>query len=102
MRTEPVVRILPLIHVTGGHCSRNLRHFPKILVIAVHLVGENRVNGMMEIVVPLRRKPVSAFVCWVHGADIVSITLCNQVNLPAQCRRRRVDHAVKFAYEWPS
>src|SRR5262245_1131503 len=61
-----------------------LGHGSKVLVVAKLLCREQRMQGMVEAVVPLRVQPIASEGGGPQQARVVQVTLRNQIDLPLQ------------------
>src|SRR5712692_6372440 len=72
---------------------------PKVLIVPKPLFREQRVQGMVEAVVPLRIQSISPEGRSTEQARVVQITLGNQIDLPLQPLGLRVYDVCQFRQE---
>src|SRR6185295_19507773 len=72
---------------------------PKILIVRKPLFREQRMQGMVEAIVPLRIQPISPKGWSTEQARVVQVTLGNQIDLPLQTLGLRVHDVCQFRQE---
>src|SRR5262245_16980851 len=72
---------------------------PKILIVPKPLFREQRMQGMVEAVVPLRIQSISPESWSAEQARVVQVTLGNQIDLPLQTLGLRVHDVCQFCQE---
>src|SRR5947209_14045893 len=75
-----------------GHC-------PVVLIVSKPLFREQRMQGMVEAIVPLRIQSISPKGWSPEQARVVQITLGNQIDLPLQTLGLRVHDLCQFRQE---
>src|SRR5215510_15384256 len=72
---------------------------PKVLIVPKSLFREQRMQGMVEAVVPLRIQSISPEGWSAEQARVVQVTLGNQIDLPLQTLGLRVYDVCQFHQE---
>ena len=99
MAALPVRRILPSI-VPPLLESGDQRLDPaEILVVAAPFIRQQRMDGMMEVIAPLRVKPITAVSPVEEQSRVVQIAFCNELDRPAQLLREFVRRFLEFCQE---
>ena len=82
MAALPVGRILPSIVPSVLEGRDQWLDSAEILVVAAPFIRQQRMDGMMEVIAPLRVKPITAVGPVEEQTRVVKIAFCNELNRP--------------------
>src|SRR5689334_13407686 len=99
MAALPVGRILPSIVPSVLEGRDQWLDSAEILVVAAPFIRQQRMDGMMEVIAPLRVKPITAVGPVEEQTRVVKIAFCNELNRPAQLLREFVRRFLEFCQE---
>src|SRR3989337_2665343 len=74
-------------------------YLPEVPVIALLLACQERMQGMMEVVIPLGIQAIAAYLPGIDDPDIVQIALRNHIDFSAQHFRLSVHRFPEFFQE---
>ena len=87
---SPAIRgILPVINETIGDGLTEILQHTEIGEVSVPVSGKNRMQGVMEVVVPLGIEAVSAFGARPDHTNIIKVALGNDSGLAARSSASR-------------
>src|SRR5262245_44587274 len=84
MVSAPEAGSLPRIDKAFPQCRGQLVKPSEVLVITCPLSREQRMQGMVDVVVPLSIQAIASFGKWGYDSHIVQVALSNHMNEPAQ------------------
>jgi hypothetical protein len=96
MPPPAIRRVVAGIHKALAKRLGQMFKLPKILIIATPIAGEQDVQGMVKIVIPLGIEAIAPELTWSDDAGIVQRTLGDDVNPPIQVLGARVQRQAEF------
>src|SRR3990170_7535942 len=99
MPSLPELRILPGIDEALPVCLFQMRYLSEVPVIAPLLASQERVQGMMKVVIPLGIQAIAACLTGVDDPDVVQIALRDHIDFSAQHFRFSVHRFPEFLQE---
>jgi hypothetical protein len=83
MLSLPKGRILTAVNKSLAKSLDQLTDFPKILIVSIAFFGQERVEAVMEIIIPLGVQAISSFSGAINDSYVIQIALSDEHDRPA-------------------